>query len=218
MTDAGAASGTAGEREDPSTGDDAYRGLPGAFVYAARTSESRLFRTYVAVAALLTLFVSLLFGLGVLQLVVGVAGGSGVFNLSRGFYVLVGLAVLAPVLAPVLLVARRHRRGEGRGDEDGSGDATGSASRDESVRADAREADESPIDRRYDRGLALAGYLVVASLYVGLVTTVPPAQQEPVSGVAAPVVETLYALPAAAGVAPPLAAVAVLVAVHRRLS
>lgn len=191
MTDAGTASETAGEREDPSTGDDdAYRGLPGAFVYAARTSESRLFRTYVAVAALLTLFVSLLFGLGVLQLVVGVAGGSGVFNLSRGFYVLVGLAVLAPVLAPVLLVARRHRRGTGSAEE----------------------------GRRYDRAMGLAGYLVVASLYVGLVTTVPPAQQEPVAGVLAPVVEALYALPAAAGVAPPLAAVAVLVALHRRLS
>lgn len=168
-------------REDA---DDPYGGLPGAFAYALRASGSLLFRSYVVVAALLTLGVALVVGLGVVTLVAGVGGGSGVLNLSRALYVLVGLAVLAPVVAPVLLVARRHRRGAGA--------------------------------VRYDRGMGLAGYLVVASLYVGLVTTVPQAHQEPAAGALAPAVEFLYALPPAAGVAPPLVATAVVALVHRR--
>jgi hypothetical protein len=71
-------------------------------------------------------------------------------------------------------------------------------------------------DARYDRRLALAGYLFVASLYVGLVITVPPAQQEAISGVLAPVVEFLYGLPAVVGVVPPALAATLLWLVHRR--
>lgn len=68
---------------------------------------------------------------------------------------------------------------------------------------------------RYDAALALAGYLVVVSLYVGLVTTVPPAQQEPATGTLVPAVETLYALPPEAAVGPPLVGVAAVAAAHR---
>lgn len=68
----------------------------------------------------------------------------------------------------------------------------------------------------YDRRLAAAGYLFVVSLYVGLVITVPPEQQEPVSGVLAPVVTFLYDLPQVVGVVPPLLAAALVWLVHRR--
>lgn len=70
-------------------------------------------------------------------------------------------------------------------------------------------------DARYDRRLALAGYLFVASLYVGLVISVPPDQQEPVSGALAPVVGFLYGLPQVVGVVPPLLAAALLWLAHR---
>jgi uncharacterized membrane protein YuzA (DUF378 family) len=93
---------------------DGYRGLFGAFPYAFRQSRSFVFRTYVLVGALASLAVTLLFGAGLVVLVAQTAaleGGS--LTLSRAFYVVVGLFVVAPLVAPVLLVARRHRRAEG---------------------------------------------------------------------------------------------------------
>jgi len=162
----------------------AYRGVFGAFPYAARASESWLFRSYAVVSVLVGGGLGLLFAFGLVVLVAqaaALAGGS--LTLSRAFYVLVGLLLVAPVIAPTLLVARRHRR-------EGS-------------------------TRRYDAALALAGYLLVASLYVGLVITVPPAQQQVPAGAFAPVVVALYALPPAAAVAPPLAGVAAIWLAHR---
>jgi hypothetical protein len=163
----------------------AYGGLPGAFPYAFRTSDSRTFRSYAVVSALVTVGVTLLLGLALVVLIGNTVGGSGgSLTLSRSFYVLVGLLVVVPMVAPVLLVARRHRRA-------GSG-------------------------TRYDRRLAVAGYLFLASLYVGLVITVPPSQQTPATGPLAPVVDALYALPAIAGFVPPLVAALLIALVHRR--
>ena len=80
----------------------------------------------------------------------------------------------------------------------------------------ARRHRRDRADARYDRRLALAGYLFVASLYVGLVITVPPSQQESVSGTHAPVAEFLYGLPQVVGLVPPLLAAALIWLVHRR--
>jgi hypothetical protein len=166
---------------------EGYRGVVGAFPYAFRRSGSLLFKLYVVVSALAALFVSLLVGLGLVVLIANTAGvGGGSLTLSRSFYVVVGLFLVAPMLAPTLFVARRHRRGKARQD-------------------------------RYDVALAFAGFLFLFSLYVGLVITVPPAQQEPVSGALAPVVAFLYALPAAFGLVPPLLAAAVILLAHRVL-
>lgn len=93
---------------------DGYRGVFGAFPYAFRQSESLLFRSYVLIGALAALAVTVLFGAGLVVLVAQTAaieGGS--LTLSRAFYILVGLFVVAPLVAPVLLVARRHRRAIG---------------------------------------------------------------------------------------------------------
>lgn len=66
-----------------------------------------------------------------------------------------------------------------------------------------------------DGALALAGYLFVAALYVGLVVSVPPAQQATPAGPLAPAVATLYALPGRFGVIPPLLAAASVGVVYR---
>jgi hypothetical protein len=167
---------------------DGYRGVFGAFPYALRASDSWLFRSYAVVSALAALLVTVLVGSGLVVLVAQTAqirGGS--LTLSRTFYVVVGLFVVAPLVAPTLLVARRHRRG-------------------------------SDVRPQYDAVLAASGYLFLLSLYVGLVVTVPPAQQTAPTGALAPVVRFLYDLPQLAGLVPPLVAAAVIALVHRALS
>lgn len=74
-----------------------------------------------------------------------------------------------------------------------------------------------PVHPRYDAALATAGVGFLASLYVGLVASIPPGMQQPVSGPLAPVVEWLYALPPLAGAVPPLSGAAGIWLVHRAL-
>lgn len=68
----------------------------------------------------------------------------------------------------------------------------------------------------YDRAIAVTGFVYAASLYLALVISAPPGQREVPPAAIAPVVELLYALPQAAGIAPPLAAVLLMYGVHRR--
>jgi len=165
---------------------DDYGGVLGAFPYAFRASNSRLFQTYVVLGGLVTVAVSLLFVAAVVGVIAGTTGGrGGSLTLSRSFFAVVGLFVVVPLVAPVLFVARRHRRTDS--------------------------------DGHYDATLALTGYLFVGALYVGLVISVPPSQQTSPTGVFAPVVEVLYALPQLAGVGPPLVAATVIFLCHRWL-
>ena len=77
----------------------------------------------------------------------------------------------------------------------------------------AREHHAAPGDhRRRDFALALAGYLFVASLYVGLVISVPPQYQ---SGTGSAAVAFLYTLPQLAGLVPPVLGAALILLVHR---
>ena len=88
-----------------------YNGLPGAFPYAVRASDSWLFKGYVVVALLLSVAIGLVFTFGLIGVLAGSVGArGGTFTFSRTFFLFVGLLVVAPLLAPVLLVARRHRR------------------------------------------------------------------------------------------------------------
>lgn len=87
-----------------------YTGLLGAIPYAFRRSDSRLFRSYVLVGGLATLLVTALIALGLAVLVEATLAGSALVTLSRSFYVLIGLLIVAPLVAPILFVARRHRR------------------------------------------------------------------------------------------------------------
>jgi hypothetical protein len=165
---------------------DGYRGVVGAFPFAFSASGSLVFKLWVLASAVATLVIGGFVALGLVVLIgqtAGVAGGS--LTLSRAFYVVVGLLLVAPAMAPTLLVARRHRRGE-------AGATPG-----------------------YDRALALAGFAFLLLLYVGLVATVPPAQQQAVAGPTAPVVEALYDLPQVAGLVPPLLGALLVYLAHR---
>lgn len=174
------AEGDERERE----GEAAYSGLVSAFPYAFRRSDSWLFRGYVLVGGFVAVVVTLLFVFALVVLVAATTGGpGGTFTVSRAFFIVVGLFVVAPVLAPILLVARHHRRERS--------------------------------DKGYDAALALAGFLLLVSLYVGVVITIPPEQQTTPTGVLAPVIEGLYALPALAGLLPPALAVVVIYLAHR---
>jgi hypothetical protein len=88
-----------------------YNGLPGAFPYALRASDSWLFRGYVVLALFLSVAIALIFTFGLIQVLGNTVGArGGTFTFSRTFFLFVGVLVVAPLLAPVLLVARRHRR------------------------------------------------------------------------------------------------------------
>jgi hypothetical protein len=173
--------GSGGERRT-------YGGIVGAFPYAFRTSESRLFRSYAAVGGLLAAAVVVMFVLAFVTLVSRTASTTGgTFTFSRAFLLVVMVAVVVPLVGPVLLVARRHRR---RG---------------------------STV--AYDRALAGTGYLYLLALYLGLVISAPASlTDDPGSGPVGAVVATLYGLPRAAGVVPPLAAAVLVYLVHRRRS
>lgn len=93
------------------SGDEPYRGAPGAFPYAFRASESRLFRSYAVLGGVLASLVAVVFLIALVVLVADTAGtGGGTFTFVRAFFVFVGFLVVAPLVAPVLLVARHHRR------------------------------------------------------------------------------------------------------------
>lgn len=173
----------------------AYRGLPGAFPYAVRRSDSRLFRAYAVVGGLVAVLVAVVFCIALVVLLGDTAAASGgTFTFVRAFFLVVGLVVVAPVVAPVLLVARRHRRG-------GS-------------------------DCRYDAALAVAGFAFLVALYLGLVASVPECFvidgarecRSPPSGLFAPAVAALYAVPTVASPLLPLAGAAGIAVAHRLAS
>lgn len=165
-----------------------YRGLPGAFPYAFSRSPSWLFKLYVVIGGLLAVAVSVIFALSLVVLIAQTTGGSGgALSLTRAFFVVIALCVVAPIVAPVLFVARRHRR--------------------------AGERIESG---RYDRRLAVSGFVFVASVYVALIVSTPPAQQVATDGTGGALLSALYALPTLAGLAIPVLAALAIVLVHRR--
>jgi len=163
-----------------------YGGLLGAFPYAFRRSDSRLFRLYVAAGGGLAVVLGLAFFVSFALAVSGSLGLAlgGTASFVRAFVVFVGFLVVFPLVAPVLLVARHHRR-------------TGN-------------------DPAYDRALAAAGFGFVLSLYLAAVVSTPADQQETVMGVLAPVIRALYGLPRLAGLVPPVVAAALVYLAHRR--
>jgi hypothetical protein len=170
-----------------SADEDAYGGVFGAFPYALRASDSRLFKLYAVLGGVLAGLLTVLFGFALVVLVARTLGGrGGTFTFSRAFLILIGLLVVGPTVAPILFVARSRRRGTG--------------------------------SERYEFAMATTGFLFLGSLYVGLLASIPPAQQRAVSGVLAPLVESLYALPQLTGLVPPVVAALLMLLVHRWLS
>ncbi|NHX37665.1 MULTISPECIES: hypothetical protein [Halolamina] len=178
---------------------DDYGGILGAFPYAFRRSDSLLFRSYVLVAGLTTLLLALACVLAIVVVFGQTAGArGGNFTLSRSFIALLGLLAVLPVVGPVLLAARTRRRGLA---DDG--------------------AFEPP--RNYEPLLAVAGYLFLLALYLGLVASMPETftldgetiTRPAPSGPFAPVLAALYAVPPIASPLIPAAAAAAILAVHR---
>ena len=81
----------------------------------------------------------------------------------------------------------------------------------------ARRHRRTGSEKRYDAWLGLAGFVFLASLYVGLVIAVPAGQQQPITGVFAPLVAIFYALPQQAGLVPPVVAALLIWVTHRLL-
>lgn len=73
------------------------------------------------------------------------------------------------------------------------------------------------VSPKYDTALATAGYLFIVAVYAGLLIAVPEGQRETPTGVLAPVVDVLYALPQPVGILPPLFAAVLIVVLHRFL-
>lgn len=175
---------------------DGYRGVVGAFPYAFRHGDSRLFKLYVVVGTLAALFVGGLFTLALIVWIGETAstpGGS--LTLSRTFIVVVGLFAAGPLLAPTLLVARKHRRG-------------------------------LSYHPRYDTLMALTGVVFLASIYVAAIISVPESftldgetiTREPPAGLFGPVVAALYAIPQVGAIAPPVLAGGLMALSHYALS
>ena len=174
---------------------DGYRGVVGAIPFAFRRSDSWLLRIYVAVSTLAAALVGAMFAIALVVLIANTAavrGGS--LTLSRAFFVVVALFAVAPMLAPTLFVARRHRRG-------------------------------LPVSPHYDALLALAGFLFLLALYAGVVASVPAqfdfdgevVTRPTPTGLLAPAVALLYAVPPAAAPLIPVGAAALIYVVHRLL-
>jgi len=94
--------------------DTAYSSVFGAFPYAFRTAESRLFRSYAVVGTLVAIVAALAFVVSLMiTLSDTLAGSVGTFSFSRAFIIVVGLMVVGPLIAPILSVAYRRRTGGG---------------------------------------------------------------------------------------------------------
>jgi len=170
-----------------------YDGVFGAFPYALRSSESRLFKVYVVASALAIGLITLLVGIAVIVLIgqtAGIPGGS--LTLSRAFYIVIGLLVVIPAISPVLIVARRRRRDEAS-------------------------------TARHEAALAAAGFVFLLSLYLGIVASMPETfaldgetvTRPTPSGVFAPVIAGLYAIPPVLSWIVPLAGAALVALAHR---
>lgn len=192
MTERGTAAdgdGTAadGDERGAAGKTDAYGGVFGAFPYAFRTSDSRLFRTYAVAGGLVAALVVVLFVFSLVVLVAETVGATGgTFTFSRAFLVVVMVLVVVPLVAPVLFVARRHRRVGSTVGYDRTLAATG-----------------------YLFVLALYLGLVVSAP--------ESLTDDPGGGPVGALVARLYALPRAGGVVPPLLAAALVYLAHRRL-
>jgi len=175
------------------TDESTYSGVVSAFPFAIRESDSRLFTAYATLSGLLTALLTFYFGAAIAVAAANTLGaGAGTFSFVRSFYVFVGFLVVTPVVGPVLFVAREHRRGRG--------------------------------DARYDRRMAALGFTYMLAIYVAAVISMPAefvldgeivTRPEP-TGVLAPLVAVLYAMPPLSSVLPPVLVALAMYVLDRR--
>jgi len=175
---------------------EAYRGVIGAFPYAFRHGDSLFFRLYVVVGTLAAAFVGGLFTFALIVWIGETASApGGSLTLSRTFIAVLGLFAAGPLLAPTLLVARKHRKG-------------------------------LTYHPRYDTIMAALGCVFLLSLYLAAIISMPESftldgetvTRPPPSGLFAPIVALLYAIPQIGAIAPPVGSMGLLATAHYLLS
>ena len=173
---------------------DDYSGFLGAFPYAFRRSDSRLFRAYAAVGGLLAAALAVLFTFALVVTVASTANLSGgTITFVRSVFILFGFLVVAPLVAPVLFVARRHRREGSNADYDAGLAAAGAV---------------------YLVTLYLGA---VASMPARFEIDDQVSTRPEPTGATAPLVEALYAVPEVLSWTIPLVGAVLILVVHRRL-
>ncbi|WP_049901996.1 hypothetical protein [Halococcus agarilyticus] len=202
------ADGSGGIGEAGGSEETTYSGLLTAIPYAFRASRSRLFRGYVVIGTLAAVAVTVLMTLALVVVFGATATGTGGGSLTLSRAFYVVVGLF--VVGPILAPLLLVARRHRR---EGS-------------------------TKRYDGALGLAGFAFLGSLYLGLLISVPPAQQTPPQPVAivlggntigsvqlpivrttidilVPIVEFFYGLPQLAGLVPPVLAAGLIALAHR---
>ena len=174
--------------------DAGYRGVLGAHRFAFRQARSRLFRTYVIVGAAVVSAIGLLIAMGLVLLIARTASVPGGSLTLSRSFYIVIGGLVVLAAMAPILIVARRHRRH------------------------------TPISRPQERLLAVAGFLYLLSVYLGVVASIPPrfrldgvwvARPAP-DGVLAPVIALLYAIPQPLAWAVPLAGAAVIGVVIRR--
>lgn len=178
-----------------SESNEAYKGVFGAIPYALRSSDSLLFRSYVVVGSLAGLIIGLTITLALVVLIGATSNVPG-GSLTLSRSFYVVIGIL--VMGPLLAPILFVARRHRRGLD---------------------------VSDNYDTLLAVAGYLFLLSLYVGLVISIPECFvldgettcRDPPTGLFGPLISVLYALPAIVSPVPPLLSALLIFFLHRRL-
>ena len=163
---------------------DAYRGVFGAIPYAFRATESLTMRAYAALGALAAGFVALVVTLGLVVWMGETVSAQGGTFLFSRSLFVVAGLAAVGPLLAPILFVARRHR---RGDR---------------------------VAAAYDQWMGVAGFLFLASLYLGLVISTPAGLQDPTGSA---VLSALYGLPQVGGFVPPVAAALAVFATHFRL-
>jgi hypothetical protein len=153
--------------------DGGYRGVFGAHRFAFRRARSRLFRTYVVVGATAVALIAVLIALGLVLLIARTASVPGGSLTLSRSFYIVIGLCVILPAMAPILVVARRHR---RG---------------------------TPITGGQERSLALAGFLYLISIYLGVIASIPPrfrldgawVSRPAPEGALAPIVSVVYAIP-----------------------
>ncbi|PNW63894.1 UNVERIFIED_CONTAM: hypothetical protein BEN50_24460 [Euhalothece sp. KZN 001] len=174
--------------------DGGYRGVLGAHGFAFRRARSRLFRTYVIVGAMAVATIVVLIALGLVLLIARTASVPGGSLTLSRSFYIVIGVLLVLPAMAPILIVARRHRRR------------------------------TPIAPHQERLLAVAGFLYLASVYLGVVASIPPqfrldgawVMRPAPDGVFAPVIGLLYAIPQPMAWVLPLGGAVVIGVVIRR--
>lgn len=170
-----------------------YNGVFGAFPYALRQSRSLLFKSYVVLSGVAVALISLFLVIALVVLVGRTAAAQGGSLTLSRAFYIVVGLLVVLPAVAPTLVVARRHR---------------------------RGIDSPP---RYELALAVAGYVFLLSLYLGLVASMPETfvlddetvTRPPPAGLFAPLISLLYAIPQAFSWVVPLVGALLVAAAHK---